>query len=62
MLKLRNWSKVVKDRKVLNDVVQKNKNPSKVVVEEEEEKEEENEEKEYEEKRRRREGGEGERG
>jgi len=35
---LRNWSQVVKDRKVLNDVAQKKKNPCKVVVEEEEEK------------------------
>ena len=44
MLKLRNWSKAVKDRKVLNDVAQKNKNPCKVVVEEEEQEEEEEEE------------------
>ena len=44
-LKLRNWSQVLKDRKSWDDVVQKIKNPCKVVVEEEEgEKEEEEEE------------------
>ena len=44
-LKLRNWSQVLKDRKSWDDVVQKIKNPCKVVVEEEEgEKEKEEEE------------------
>ena len=51
MLKLRNWSQVVKDRKVLNDVVQKNKSLCKVVLEEEEEEEEEEKEKEEEEEK-----------
>jgi len=48
MLKLRNWSQVVKDRKVLNGVVQKKKSSCKFVVEEEEEEEEKDKEKEKE--------------
>jgi len=35
MIKMRNRSQIVKDRKVLSDVVQNNKNTCKVVVEEE---------------------------
>jgi flagellar capping protein FliD len=40
MLKLRNWSEAVKDRKAWNDVVQKTNNPCNTVLEKEEEEEE----------------------
>ena len=50
-LKLRNGSQIVKDWKVLNDVVQNNKNTCKVVVEEEEEEEKKEEEEEEEKKK-----------